>query len=69
MAKISKEIKMIKKIKKFIIKNSLDGYIIPKNDSYFTEYSNINNLEKINDLQQRLDTNVISFKETGLKGA
>ena len=47
MAKISKEIKMIKKIKKFIIKNSLDGYIIPKNDSYFTEYSNINNLEKI----------------------
>ena len=38
---------MIKKIKKFIIDNSLDGYIVPKNDSYFTEYSNINNLEKI----------------------
>ena len=46
MAKISKKIKVIKKIKKFIIKNNLDGYIIPKNDSYFTEYSNINNLEK-----------------------
>ena len=38
---------MIKKIKKFIIDNSLDGYIVPKNDSYFTEYSNINNLEKV----------------------
>ena len=47
MVKISKKIKMIKKIKKFIIDNSLDGYIIPKNDSYFTEYSNINNLAKV----------------------
>ena len=36
---------MIKKIKKFIKTNNLDGYIIPKNDSYFTEYSKINNLE------------------------
>ena len=38
---------MINKIKKFIVANSLDGYIIPKNDNYFTEYSNINNLAKI----------------------
>ena len=38
---------MIKKIKKFIYKNDLDGYIIPKNDKYFTEYSNVNNLSKI----------------------
>ena len=49
MVKISKKIKMIKKIKKFIIKNNnLDGYIIPKNDNYFTEYSKINNLAKSN---------------------
>ena len=38
---------MIKKIKKFIIGNDLDGYIIPKNDNYFTEYSNTNNLRKV----------------------
>ena len=38
---------MIKKIKKFIYDNNLDGYIIPKNDNYFTEYSKINNLVKV----------------------
>ena len=38
---------MIKQLKKFILNNNLDGYIVPKNDSYFTEYSNTNNLEKI----------------------
>ena len=47
MVKISKKIEMIKKIKQFIINNNLDGYIIPKNDSYFTEYSKINNLSKV----------------------
>ena len=44
MAQISKKIKVIKKIKKFINNNNLDGYIIPKNDNYFTEYSKLNNL-------------------------
>ena len=38
---------MIKDIKNFIYSNKLDGYIIPKNDIYFTEYSNINNLAKV----------------------
>ena len=47
MVTISKKNKVIKKIKKFIIDNNLDGYIIPKNDSYFTEYSNINYLKKV----------------------
>ena len=51
MAKISKKVKMIKKIKKFINNNNLDGYIIPKNDNYFTEYSKINNLKKLQILQ------------------
>ena len=37
---------MIKLIRKFININNLDGYIIPKNDNYFTEYSNTNNLYK-----------------------
>ena len=38
---------MINNIKKFINKNSLDGYILPKNDNYFTEYSKTNNLKKV----------------------
>ncbi len=38
---------MIQKIKKFIEENNLDGYIVPKNDSFFTEYSKINNLFKV----------------------
>ena len=47
MVKISKKIKMIKDIKNFIRDNKLDGYLISKNDTYFTEYSNINNLDKV----------------------
>ena len=47
MVKISKKIKVIKHIKKFINENNLDGYIIPKNDNYFTEYSKVNNLAKV----------------------
>ena len=38
---------MINKIKNLIISNDLDGYIIPKNDEFFTEYSKINKLEKV----------------------
>ena len=38
---------MIKDIKNFINSNKLDGYIIPKNDTYFTEYSSINNLAEV----------------------
>ena len=38
---------MIEKIKKIIIRNNLDGYIVSKNDEYFTEYSKKNNLKII----------------------
>ena len=34
-------------IDKIILSNNLDGYIVPKNDNYFTEYSKINNLKLI----------------------
>ncbi len=34
-------------INKIILSNNLDGYILPKNDNYFTEYSKINNLKLI----------------------
>ena len=29
----------LKKLKKLINKNNLDGYIIPKNDEFFSEYA------------------------------
>ena len=38
---------MSTEIKNFIQLNNLDGYILPKNDNYFTEYSKINNLKSI----------------------
>ena len=38
---------MIKELKKFITNNNLDGYVLPKNDNYFTEYSKINNLKRV----------------------
>ncbi len=47
MVEISKKTKVIKDLKQFIINNKLDGYIVPKNDKYFTEYSKVNNLIKI----------------------
>ena len=36
-------IKLRKKFKKY----GIDGYVIPKNDDYFTEYSKINRLKII----------------------
>ncbi len=34
-------------INNIILLNNLDGYILPKNDNYFTEYSKLNNLKSI----------------------
>ncbi len=34
-------------INNIIFSNNLDGYILPKNDNYFTEYSKLNNLKSI----------------------
>ena len=36
---------MIGKIKNTIKEYNLDGYIVPKNDEFFTEYSRINKLQ------------------------
>ena len=40
-------IKNLKKLKQFINFNNLDGYLVPKNDNFFTEYSNTNNLYEV----------------------
>ncbi len=39
--------KYIKALRKKFRKNEIDGYVIPKNDDYFTEYSKINRLKII----------------------
>ena len=39
--------KKIQILRKKFIKYNIDGYIIPKNDEYFTEYSKINRLRII----------------------
>ena len=38
---------MINKIRNLIVSNNLDGYIIPKNDEFFTEYSKTSKLEMV----------------------
>ncbi len=38
---------MSAEINNIIFSNNLDGYILPKNDNYFTEYSKLNNLRSI----------------------
>ena len=45
MDSLSKKNKMNHQIIKLISSNNLDGYVLPKNDSYFTEYSKTNNLK------------------------
>ena len=39
--------KYIKTLRKNFKKYNIDGYVIPKNDDYFTEYSKINRLKII----------------------
>ena len=40
-------IKLIKKLRNKFKKHNIDGYVVPKNDEYFTEYSKINRLKII----------------------
>ena len=38
---------IIKKLRVKFPKYNIDGYVVPKNDDYFTEYSNVNRLKTI----------------------
>ena len=38
---------MINIIKELLISNNLDGYVLPKNDKYFTEYAKTNYLKLV----------------------
>ena len=57
---------MITILKKFINNKKLDGYIIPKNDCYFTEYSRINNLAKVTNFTGSAGFALISKKKNYL---
>ncbi len=37
----------LKKLKNLILTHSLDGYIIPKNDEFFSEYASPDRLKKV----------------------
>ena len=69
MDKISKENKMIKEIQilrgKFK-KYNIDGYIVPRNDDYFTEYSKINRLKIISNFTGSAGLAVILKKKNYL---
>ena len=45
--------KKIKKIKKQFKKYNIDGYVIPKNDEFFSEYSNKDRLNLYQILQDQ----------------
>ena len=51
MDKVSEKIKVkmntLENLKRSLLDYNIDGYIIPKNDEYFQEYSNPNRLEKV----------------------
>ena len=57
---------MINILKKFLDNNNLDGFIIPKNDSYFTEYSKINNLSKLTNFTGSAGFSVVLKKKNYL---
>ena len=69
MDQISKKNKIIKRIKvlrsKFL-EYGIDGYIVPKNDEYFTEYSRINRLKIISNFSGSAGIAIILKKKNYL---
>ena len=59
-------IKKLYELKKFINNNDLDGYIVPKNDNFFTEFSEVNNLYKISNFSGSAGFAVILKKKNYL---
>ena len=55
---MSKKVKILrKKFKKY----KIDGYIVPINDDYFTEYSKINRLKIISNYFYSISNHLILF--------
>ena len=58
--------KRLKKLKKLINKNNLDGYIIPKNDEFFSEYAVKNRLKIISNFDGSAGLAIILKKKNYL---
>ena len=53
----------IKKLRQKFSKYNIDGYIVPKNDEYFNEYSSPDRLKFISDFDGSAGLAVILFKK------
>ena len=58
--------KRIDKLRNQFIRYNIDGYVIPKNDDYFTEYSKLNRLEIISNFTGSAGYAVILKKKSFL---
>ena len=54
---------IIKELRNKFFKYDIDGYIIPKNDEYFTEYSKINRLEIVSNFTGSAGLSIILKKK------
>ena len=59
-------IKEIKELRKKFRKYNIDGYVIPKNDDYFTDYSKINRLKIISNFSGSAGLAIILKKKNYL---
>ncbi len=66
MVEISKKDKMINKLKKLFIKKNIDGYLIPKNDEFFSEYAYPDRLKIISNFSGSYGLAIILNKENHL---
>ena len=58
--------KEVKELRKKFKKYNIDGYVVPKNDDYFTEYSKINRLKIVSNFNGSAGIAVILKKKNYL---
>ena len=56
----------ILKLKKFFFKYQIDGYIIPKNDEFFSEFDQFDRLNKISNFSGSAGLAIITKKDNYL---
>jgi Xaa-Pro aminopeptidase len=70
MVKVSKKNKMIlsriSRLKKYFIDHQIDGYVIPKNNEFFSEFDQFNRLQKISNFSGSAGLAIITKKNNYL---
>ena len=56
----------ITKLKKFFLQNQIDGYVIPKNDEFFSEFDQFDRLKKISNFSGSAGLAIITKKDNYL---